>query len=120
MKDQDNKAIRVGTVLEGVVVSDKMNSTAVVAVTRLVKHAKYLKYIKIRKRYKAENPDNQYVLGDRVKMQSCRPLSKDKHFKIVEKVGHSNIVVPRGKATKVEAKNEEAEAETPEGVALEE
>jgi len=74
--------------LDGVLVSDKMQLTAVVSVTRFVKHPKYGKFIKISKRYKAENPDNTYKVGDRVRMQSCRPLSKDKHFTIMEKLGH--------------------------------
>ncbi|PIR44544.1 MAG: 30S ribosomal protein S17 [Candidatus Vogelbacteria bacterium CG10_big_fil_rev_8_21_14_0_10_51_16] len=74
-------------VLEGVVVSDKMQKTAVVEVVRMVKHPKYHKFMKMRKRFKAENPDNVYKIGDRVRMHSCRPLSKDKHFSIVAKLG---------------------------------
>ena len=81
-----------GMRLEGVVVSDKMTRTAVVAVTRFEKHPKYGKYIKYTKRYKAENPDNTYKVGDRVRMQSCRPLSRDKHFMIVEKLGSTQVV----------------------------
>ncbi|MBI5138709.1 MAG: 30S ribosomal protein S17 [Candidatus Vogelbacteria bacterium] len=96
MENKVTKEKTKGTVLEGVVVSDKMAKTAVVSVDRFVKHAKYQKYFKISKKYKAENPDNMYKVGDKVKMQSCRPLSKDKHFVIVEKTGkgyvESNIV----------------------------
>ncbi len=77
--------------LEGVVLSDKMQLTAVVSVTRLVKHPKYQKFVKIIKRFKAHNPDNQYKIGDRVRMQSCRPLSKDKYFTIVAKIGTGHV-----------------------------
>lgn len=91
METKTPKEKAKGTVLEGVVVSDKMMLTAVVSVDRFVKHAKYQKYFKISKKYKAENPENMYKVGDRVKMQSCRPLSKDKHFVIVEKTGKGYV-----------------------------
>lgn len=82
---------KVGTQLEGIVVSDKMQQTAVVEVTRLVKHPKYQKFVKINKRFKAHNADNTYKLGDRVRLQSCRPLSKDKRFAIVAKIGTGRV-----------------------------
>jgi small subunit ribosomal protein S17 len=69
--------------LRGTVVSDKMTDTAVVAVSRYVKHAKYKKYYKTTKRIKAHNPGNKAVVGDKVTIRSCRPLSKDKSFEIV-------------------------------------
>ena len=71
--------------------SDKMQLTAVVSVTRFVKHPKYGKFVKISKRFKAHNPENTYKVGDRVRMQPCRPLSKDKHFMIVEKLGSTQV-----------------------------
>lgn len=70
--------------LRGTVVSNKMTLTAVVAVMRYVKHPKYKKYLKRTKRYKAHNPDNRAKEGDKVTIRSCRPLSKDKSFEIVE------------------------------------
>lgn len=69
--------------LRGVVVSDKMTDTAVVAVNRFVKHPKYKKYLKQTKRYKAHNPGNRAKEGDKVTIRSCRPISKDKSFEIV-------------------------------------
>ncbi|MBI2013779.1 MAG: 30S ribosomal protein S17 [Candidatus Colwellbacteria bacterium] len=72
--------------LEGVVVSDKMQKTAVVAVTRIKMHKKYEKRILVTKRFKAENPDNQYKTGDKVVIEATRPLSKEKKWKIVNKV----------------------------------
>lgn len=69
--------------LRGIVVSDKMQDTAVVAVNRYVKHPKYKKYYKITKRYHAHNPGNVAKEGDTVTIRSTRPLSKLKHFEIV-------------------------------------
>lgn len=69
--------------LRGIVVSDKMQDTAVVAVNRYVKHPKYKKYMKITKKYHAHNPGNKAKEGDAVAIRSCRPLSKTKHFEIV-------------------------------------
>lgn len=73
-------------ILEGVVVSDKMQKTAVVAVTRIKTHKKYKKKILVTKRFKAENPENQYKIGDKVVIEETRPLSKEKKWKIVSKV----------------------------------
>ena len=70
-------------ILRGVVVSDKMTDTAVVAVSRYVKHPKYKKYMKITKRYHAHNPANRAKEGEMVVIRSCRPLSKLKSFEIV-------------------------------------
>ena len=69
--------------LRGTVVSDKMQDTAVVAVSRYVKHPKYKKYMKITKKFHAHNPGNRAKEGDLVTIRSCRPLSKTKSFEIV-------------------------------------
>ncbi len=69
--------------LKGTVVSDKMDKTVVVAVTRFVKHSKYKKYLKITKKFKAHDELNAKKVGDIVEMKQVRPLSKDKHFAIV-------------------------------------
>ncbi|MDP3901807.1 MAG: 30S ribosomal protein S17 [bacterium] len=71
--------------LEGVVVSDKMNKTRVVAVTNLRKHSKYLKYYKVTNRFKAHDEDNKYKNGDKVVIEQTRPMSKDKRWKIISK-----------------------------------
>ncbi|MCC7500597.1 30S ribosomal protein S17 [Candidatus Nomurabacteria bacterium] len=68
---------------KGVVVSDKMQDTAIVAVSRYVKHPKYKKYIKKTARFSAHNPGNKAKEGEQVVIRSCRPLSKTKHFEIV-------------------------------------
>lgn len=70
--------------LTGTVVSDKMQKTAVVAVSYEKRHPKYLKYYTVTKRFKAQNEGNEYKTGDEVVIQETRPLSKDKRFKIVE------------------------------------
>lgn len=70
-------------ILEGTIVSDKMTKTAVVLVKRFVKHPKYGKYITRTKKYKAHNEVGA-KMGDKVKIQETRPMSKDKHFIIIK------------------------------------
>ncbi len=72
--------------LQGVVVSDKMQKTAVVAVTHERKHPKYLKYYKVTTRLKAQNDNNEYKTGDKVTIEETRPLSKEKRWKIISKM----------------------------------
>jgi small subunit ribosomal protein S17 len=69
--------------LKGIVVSDKMAKTAVVLVSRYVRHPKYKKYVKVSKKYKAHDQEKRYKVGDSVIIEECRPISKDKHFKIL-------------------------------------
>lgn len=71
---------------KGVVVSDKMDKTVVVEVTRLKKHQKYKKYFKVTTKFKAHDEENKYHTGDRVVIQETRPLSRDKRFMVVSKV----------------------------------
>jgi small subunit ribosomal protein S17 len=68
----------------GIVVSDKMKDTVVVLVERYVKNKKYQKFITLRKRYKAHDAGNTKKVGEKVTIESCRPISKHKSFKIVE------------------------------------
>ena len=70
--------------LEGTIVSDSMDKTVVVLVDRLVKHPKYGKFYTLSKKYKAHDPENAHKKGDRVTIESCRPVSKDKSFRVVE------------------------------------
>ncbi|OGI71965.1 30S ribosomal protein S17 [Candidatus Nomurabacteria bacterium RIFCSPHIGHO2_02_FULL_38_15] len=70
-------------ILSGVVVSDKMNKTVVVAVTTFKKHPKYQKYFKTTKRYKAHDEVNNFKVGDKVKIISTKPMSKDKSFEVI-------------------------------------
>ena len=74
---------------EGVVVSDRMNKTVVVLVSRLVRHGKYRKYLTQRVRYKAHDEKNQYRLGDRVRIVETRPLSRDKRWAVEALIGRA-------------------------------
>jgi len=71
--------------ITGVVVSDKMTKTRVIAVSRLKKHPRYLKYQTLTSRFKAHDEKNEYHTGDKVVIEETRPLSKDKRWKIVGK-----------------------------------
>lgn len=66
--------------LSGVVVSTKMDKTAVVAVTRMKKHRLYLKQYKVTKKYLAHDSDNKAKVGDKVVIVESRPLSKRKRW----------------------------------------
>ncbi len=68
----------------GIVVSDKMNKTAVVKLETLTTHSVYKKIIKHRRKVKAHNPDNTAKIGDKVRIIQTRPLSKEKRHLIVE------------------------------------
>ena len=68
---------------KGVVVSTKMAKTAVVAVTRLVKHSRYGKYIRRTKRYLAHDEGNRCREGDLVVIKETRPLSRHKSFIVI-------------------------------------
>lgn len=74
-----------GKKLDGVVVSDKMMKTVTVLVNRFVKHPKYGKFMNISKKYKAHDETNMYKEGDRVTIQECNPISKDKTFTVIGK-----------------------------------
>ncbi|PPD33115.1 MAG: 30S ribosomal protein S17 [Methylomonas sp.] len=79
----NDKAERVRTVI-GRVVSNKMDKTAAVLVERLVKHPVYGKYIKRSTKFLVHDENNICKEGDVVSITSCRPLSKNKTFKLVE------------------------------------
>lgn len=69
-------------ILSGVVVSDKMTKTVVVEVTRLKEHAKYHRRFKVSERYKAHDEKGEYHTGDQVVIEACRPLSRDKRWRV--------------------------------------
>ena len=82
-KTQETKKIRK---IIGVVVSDKMMKTRVVAVASLKKHPKYLKYYKVTTKFKAHDENNEYKTGDKVTIEESRPLSREKRWKIINKI----------------------------------
>ena len=79
----DTKIKKSNKILKGVVVSDKMDKTIVVLVTRFVEHKKYGKRIKKTKKYKAHDENNSKKVGDTVEIEETRPISKDKKFKVI-------------------------------------
>jgi small subunit ribosomal protein S17 len=68
----------------GVVTSDKMDKSIVIAVERKVKHPKYGKFIKKTAKFVAHDEKNDCNLGDTVLIRECRPLSKSKNWRLVE------------------------------------
>ena len=68
----------------GMVVSNKMDKTAVVKITESVKHEKYGKILKRSIKFKVHDEKNECDIGDKVLIMETRPLSKDKHFRLVE------------------------------------
>ena len=88
MKKTDKKEIKEvvekGKVLKGVVVSDKMDKTVVVAIADRVAHPLYKKIVKRTYKLKAHDELNQCGVGDRVRVMETRPLSKDKRWRVVE------------------------------------
>jgi small subunit ribosomal protein S17 len=79
MEIRSNRKTRVG-----LVVSDKMEKTVVVAVTEFVKHPMYKKIMKRTYKLKAHDEENACGIGDKVKVMETRPLSKDKRWRLVE------------------------------------
>lgn len=78
--------------LMGMVVSDKMDKTAVIAVEDYKKHPVYNKIMKRTKKYKAHDEENSCKIGDKVKIMETRPLSKDKNWRVVEIVDKAPLV----------------------------
>ncbi len=72
--------------LQGIVVSDKMEKTVVVEVERVKEHPRYKKRYKEHKKYKAHDEKGEYKTGDKVVIEECRPLSKDKRWRVIGKV----------------------------------
>jgi small subunit ribosomal protein S17 len=73
-------------VREGIVVSDKMNSTLVVAVNERVSHARYGKTVQRTRKLYAHDSENDAKVGDRVRVTETRPLSKLKRWRVTEVV----------------------------------
>lgn len=78
-------------VLQGRVVSTKMQKTVVVAVDRIVRHPIYKKAMTRTKRYKAHDEENSCVLGDIVRIIETRPLSKEKRWRVAEILTRGNV-----------------------------
>ncbi len=80
-------------VLSGEVVSDKMDKTIVVEVTRKFKHPLFGKVLKVQKKYKVHDQKEEAAKGDTVEFQEGRPLSKTKHMHLTRVVKKSDLGV---------------------------
>lgn len=83
-------------VLTGTVVSDKMTNTVVVEVVRHVVHPLYKKRIRLTKKFSADTNGIESSIGDFVKIEETKPMSKTKHFKVIEKIVE---ITPEGEKT---------------------
>uniref|UniRef100_A0A7C1JN25 Small ribosomal subunit protein uS17 n=1 Tax=Ammonifex degensii TaxID=42838 RepID=A0A7C1JN25_9THEO len=83
--ERGRRKVRVGRV-----VSDKMDKTVVVAVETLVRHPLYQRTVRRTKKVKAHDAENACRVGDKVRIMECRPLSKEKRWRVVE-------IIERGK-----------------------
>jgi small subunit ribosomal protein S17 len=79
-------------ILFGYVVSNKMDKTVVVQVSRRFKHPRYKKYVNERVRYKAHDERNEANIGDRVSIIESRPLSRDKRWRLKEVLERAPVV----------------------------
>ncbi|MBE7561965.1 30S ribosomal protein S17 [Acidithiobacillus sp. HP-6] len=77
--------------LVGTVVSDRMDKTIVVLVERRIQHPLYKKYIRRSKKFHAHDADNACHIGDTVKIEECRPLSKTKSWRLVNVLSQSVV-----------------------------
>ncbi|MDD2483629.1 MAG: 30S ribosomal protein S17 [Eubacteriales bacterium] len=78
MEERNRRKTKVG-----LVVSDKMDKTIVVAVEDFVRHSLYGKSVKRTKKFKAHDENNECNIGDKVRIMETRPLSKDKRWRLV-------------------------------------
>ena len=72
---------------EGVVISDKMNKTIIVEVTRLIQHPQFKKVVRRRVKYAAHDEKNEAKLGSKVRIEETKPLSKTKRWRLVKVIG---------------------------------
>jgi len=79
MSDLSRRKVR-----EGLVVSDKMDKTVVVAIETKKVHPLYKKAIKVTKKYKAHDENNDCKIGDTVRIIETRPLSREKRWRVIE------------------------------------
>ena len=70
-------------VMQGIVVSDKMDKTVIVEVERRVMHSLYKKFIRRSKKYSAHDENNACKVGDVVSIRECKPISKNKRWEVL-------------------------------------
>ena len=86
MESGKNKTTAQKKILQGVIVSNKMDKTAVVKVERQIQHPLYKKRVKRSKKYQLHDEGNVCQIGDSVKIIECRPISKNKTWRLLEVV----------------------------------
>ena len=74
----------------GRVVSDKMDKTVVVSVERLRRHPVYKRVVRLSSKFKAHDESNGAQVGDTVRIEECRPMSRDKRWQVVEVVARGS------------------------------
>jgi len=79
----EKKLEKLNKLIKGVVVSDKMDKTIVVAVETFKTHPKYLKKYRSTKKYQVHDEENKYKVGDKVEFFSIKPVSKNKAFQVL-------------------------------------
>jgi len=72
--------------LKGTIISNKMQKTVVVEVENRKEHPKYKRIYKVHKTYKAHDEEGKFKIGDKVIIEECRPLSKDKKWRVIAKI----------------------------------
>ncbi len=84
------QTVKQKRILRGEVISDKMDKTVVVQVSRLKIHPKYKRHYKITKRFKVHDEKNECHVGDKVMIEETKPLSKEKRWKVKHKEQKTN------------------------------
>ena len=72
-------------IFKGIIISDKMNKTVIVKVGSYKKHPRYNKFYRSDKKYKVHDETGEFHVGDKVLIKETKPISKDKHFKVISK-----------------------------------
>jgi small subunit ribosomal protein S17 len=74
--------------LTGIVISNKMQKTVVVEVEKIKEHPKYRRKYRVHKKYKAHDEKGECKVGDKVVIEECRPLSKEKRWRVVARISN--------------------------------
>jgi len=93
-------------ILEGTIISDKMEKTVVVKVERMKQHPKYKKRYKVFKKYKAHVEGDDFTIGDKVTIMECRAISKDKTWRVIGTIAKTSEKEITEKEEKKEIKKE--------------
>lgn len=96
-------------ILEGEVVSDKMDKTVTVKVERRFAHPVYKKYVRRTDKYAAHDENNAFKIGDRVQIEECAPISKRKTWRVIT----PSTAAPAPRKRAAETETGKAEAATP-------